>query len=83
MPFCHQCGYNLELRVEKFCPACGYGLNNGPAGGNITPTNITDTRGDIFGSGFSGDKNVIAKDTKGNIFYFNIGSVSTEQLKIL
>ena len=37
--------------------------------------------GDVFGTGISGSGNITAKDTKGNIFYFNIGGISPEQFK--
>ena len=65
LPFCHQCGYNLQLGIEKFCPNCGYNLHNGQAGGNVNSLNITDTKGDVLGAGFVCDKNIIAKYTRG------------------
>ena len=81
VPFCHQCGYNLQLGIEKFCPKCGFNLHNGRTGKNDKSINIAHTSGDIFfGAGFKGNKNIIAKDTKGNIFS-NINSISTDQLK--
>ena len=70
---------NLQLGIEKFCPSCGYNLNKGQIG--ESSLNFTDNEGDILGSAFTGDKNIIAKDTKGNIFYFNIDSISTEQFE--
>jgi tetratricopeptide (TPR) repeat protein len=39
------------------------------------------TQDDVFGRGFTGNNNIVAKDTKGNIFYFSIGNITTEQLK--
>ena len=81
LPFCHQCGYNLQLEIEKFCPKCGFNLHNGRTGKNDKSINIAHTSGDIFfGTGFKGNKNIIAKDTKGNIFS-NINSISTDHLK--
>ena len=81
LPFCHQCGYNLQLEIEKFCPKCGFNLHNGRTGKNDKSINIAHTSGDIFfGTGFKGNKNIIVKDTKGNIFS-NINSISTDRLK--
>jgi hypothetical protein len=65
LPFCHQCRYELKLGIEKFCPKCGHSLNNGHEGPRLTSVNVTDTKCDVFGTGFIGDKNIIAKDIKG------------------
>jgi hypothetical protein len=81
LPFCYHCRYSLQLGIEKFCPNCSYNLQKGQAGQNVISANVTGTQGDVFGSGFTGEKNIIAKDTKGNIINFNIGSITTEQLK--
>jgi tetratricopeptide (TPR) repeat protein len=86
--FCYQCGYQLALGIEKFCPNCGTDLQQqktAAIGGRMTDDNrsvgIQQTGGDVVGTGISGSGNITAKDTKGNIFYFNIGSISPEQLK--
>src|SRR6478735_8368664 len=88
MGFCHQCGYPLTLGIEKFCPRCGTDLQQKTAAivgrminNNTNSIGIQHTGGDVFGSGISGSGNITAKDTKGNIFYFSIGSISSEQLK--
>ena len=69
------------MGIEKFCPKCGYRLDVGQEGGIAKSPNITHNPGDVFGIGFYGDKNIIAKDTEGNIFYFSIGSVTKEQIR--
>jgi len=33
---------------------------------------VQQTGGDVIGAGISENDNIIGKDTKGNIFYFNI-----------
>src|SRR5690348_194625 len=86
MGFCHNCGHKLILGIEKFCPDCGTDLQQNIAaiGGSMTNNNsigIHHTGGDVFGTGISGSGNITAKDTKGNIFYFNIVGTSPEQLK--
>jgi hypothetical protein len=78
LPFCHQSGHSLELGIEKFCPSCGYNLQNGQAGQNVNSANVTDTQGDVFGVGFTGSGNII-EDIHGNIF-LNGGNLS-EQFK--
>ena len=88
MGFCHQCGYQLTLGNEKFCPRCGTDLQQKTAAidGRMTNNNtnsigIQHTGADVFGTGISGTGNITAKDTKGNIFILNIGSISQGQLK--
>src|SRR5690242_16328261 len=88
MGSCHQCGYHLTLGTEKFCPNCGTDLQQktSPFGiqdsrGDVFDFDIRHTVGDVFGTGVSGSRNIIAKDTKGHIFYFNIYGTSSEQLK--
>jgi len=87
MGFCHNCGHELTLG-DKFCRNCGTNLQQqktAATGGSMTSNNnsvdIQHTGGDVFGAGISGSGNITAKDTKGNIFYFNIASISPEQLK--
>ena len=90
MPFCHQCGYNLELGIEKFCPSCGYKIHhNGSAfksNDNVNPIDIIDTKGDVFGYGFSGSGILAGKEidykVQGNVINLNIsgGSISQEVL---
>lgn len=74
--YCPNCAYKLA-GTEKFCPECSYKLaiREEPA------INIDKTLGDVIAPGASGSGNIIAKDTKGNMFYFNIGSISPDQLK--
>jgi tetratricopeptide (TPR) repeat protein len=84
LQFCHQCGYNLQLGFEKFCPKCGFNLHNVRTGKNDKSINVTHTNvGDIFDDYFKDNKNIIAKDTKGNVFNFKINSISRDQLKII
>ena len=67
MTFCHQCGYQLKLGIEKFCPNCGQNLTKQESGiEDTTASNksvgIPGTQGDVFGFGFSGSANIIGKD---------------------
>jgi tetratricopeptide (TPR) repeat protein len=88
MNFCHICGLKLTLGNENFCPKCGTNLQQKIAtvgSGKMTDNNqlvdIQHTGGDVIGTGFSGSGNITAKDTKGNIIYFHIDNVSSEQLR--
>ena len=78
------------MGLKKFCPNCGTDLQQqktAAIGGRMNNNNnnnsigIQHTGGDVFGTGISGSGNITAKDTKGNIIYFNIASISQEQLK--
>ena len=62
----------------KYCSECGQKLAPSGEGG---ATNISNTSGDVLGTGISDIENITAKNTKGNIFYFNIGSISSQQFK--
>ncbi len=74
MKYCPGCRHNLNT-LKKYCSDCGNEL--------VTEKqfNIDHTGGDAFGIGFSGSGNVVAKDTKGNIINFHIGTISPEYLK--
>ncbi len=61
MPFCHQCGYNLRLGIEKFCPSCGFNLN-GYDKKNSRYIGIIDNNRDIIGVGIDGNGNIIWKN---------------------
>lgn len=53
--FCSQCGYNLALGNEKYCPSCGIELSwqtEGITSGKDTSSiGIADTKGDVFEAG--------------------------------
>jgi hypothetical protein len=78
--FCHNCGLKL-LGNENFCPQCGIKLqqNKTIVDNNKQSIGVQNTTGDVMGVGISWSGNTIGKDTKGNIFYFNIQSISSEQ----
>src|SRR5215831_8359714 len=85
MTFCHNCGTKLTLGNENFCPRCGTNLqqNKTTVDNHNQSIGVQHTAGDVIGAGISGSGNIIGKDTKGNIFYFNIQSISSEQLKTI
>src|SRR5215469_4197781 len=85
MTFCHECGRELTLGDENFCPRCGTNLQQSKTtiDNHNQSIGVQRTTGDVIGAGISGIGNITAKDTKGNIFYFNIQSVSSEQLKTI
>jgi len=68
MVFCSNCGSQLTLGTEKFCPQCGYDLNKGGRVQNLqTQENrggisISGTGGDVMGVGVSGSGNIIGKN---------------------
>lgn len=86
MNFCPECGLKLTGN-ENFCPSCGIKVQQSRTtvdniqSTGVQSTGVQHTAGDVIGAGISGIGNITAKDTKGNIFYFNIQSVSSEQLK--
>src|SRR5690348_4680605 len=86
MPFCHQCGFNLTLGIEKFCPNCRFKLQkNGQNGGNDDGINITDNKGDVIGTGFTGSGNFIGKEigytVNGTVINLHVtGNVSKEDM---
>jgi hypothetical protein len=49
---------------RKYCPECGIKLQAGSSGkdDDARSIGITNTKGDVFGAGFSGNENVIGKD---------------------
>lgn len=84
MNFFHNCGLELTLGNENFCPQCGTNLRQSKTTiDNNRSIGIQHTAGDLIGAGISGIGNITAKDTKGNILYFNIQSVSSEQNTII
>jgi hypothetical protein len=89
LPFCHQCGYNLQLGIEKFCPNCGFNLNNsGQTSENTKSIDIANNKGDVFGTGFAGSGNIIGKGIKyavnGNVIHIHVtGNISNEQIENL
>jgi hypothetical protein len=60
LPFCHQCGHNLDLGIKKFCPNCGYNLNKGQTG--MHSFDFSNNQGDVFGAGFTGNGNLMGKE---------------------
>src|SRR5215831_9866215 len=82
MTFYHNCELKLTGN-ENFCPRCRINLQQNKTRVDINnqSVGVQHTAGDVIGAGISGIGNVIAKDTKGNIFYFNIQTLSSEQLK--
>jgi hypothetical protein len=68
MVFCSNCGSQLTLGTEKFCPQCGYDLNKGgrmqnpQTQENRGGISISGTGGDVMGVGVSGSGNVIGKN---------------------
>jgi tetratricopeptide (TPR) repeat protein len=92
MTFCHQCGFQLTLGTERFCPDCGIDLRQKAAvvGGEDDNTNhlikINDTKRDVFGIGGSGFGNItgkeIAYNIQGNVIYLiNPSKEAIEGLK--
>ena len=66
MVFCSNCGSQLTLGTEKFCPQCGNDLSKGGRIQNLQTQeggiNISGTSGDVMGVGVSGSGNVIGKN---------------------
>jgi DNA repair exonuclease SbcCD ATPase subunit len=68
MKDCSNCGSQLSLGTEKFCPDCGQDLSKGRIGeelkteGNTRGINISGTQGDVIGTGVSGSGNIIGKN---------------------
>jgi hypothetical protein len=61
--FCHQCGYQLNLGIEKFCPKCGTNLQAVSLDTRSSvSTDISNALGDVLGTGVSGNKNIIGKE---------------------
>jgi tetratricopeptide (TPR) repeat protein len=85
MKFCHHCGYQLTLGTERFCPECGQSLEQKVVDRKADDRSIgiTDTKGDVFGTGFSGSGNITGKEVaytvQGNVLNFNISGSSITQ----
>jgi hypothetical protein len=62
--FCPECGYRLASGTEKYRPECGIKLQAGSSGkdDNASSTGITNTKGDVFGAGFTGSGNITGKE---------------------
>jgi zinc-ribbon domain len=62
--YCSNCGSQLSLDTEKFCPSCGYDLSKGGKREeeNRGGINIHGTHGDVIGTGVSGAGNIIGKN---------------------
>ena len=87
MKYCHQCGHNLTLGIEKFCPSCGTGFQqdavleiDGKHDKNIS-VNIQDTKGDQIGIGVSGTRNIIGKDFIVQNFILNYSGSNPNEVK--
>ena len=78
MPFCHQCRYNLQLGIEKFCPSCGFNLKSSQISGNAKSIGITNTKGDVIGTDFKGSGIIAGKEidyrVQGNVINLNINA---------
>jgi tetratricopeptide (TPR) repeat protein len=81
--YCHQCGKPLTIGIEKYCPYCGAILLQQKEGQPLDERDthsigITDTKGDVFGTGVSGTGHIIGKEigyiVQGNVIHLNIGS---------
>jgi tetratricopeptide (TPR) repeat protein len=87
--FCHQCGYQLNLGIEKFCPKCGTNLQGLSANTkSATSANISNTSGDVLGTGLTGSGNIIGKEVgytvQGNVLNIqNIQISSNESRDII
>ena len=90
--YCHQCGKPLTLGIEKYCPFCGANLQQKEGQPLVErdtqSTNITDTKGDVFGAGVSGTGHIIGKEigytVQGNVIHLNIsGNISREVVENL
>jgi len=64
MTFCHNCGHELTLGNENFCPRCGTNLQQkrSTVGINNQSIGVQQTTGDVLGTAVSGSGNIIAKD---------------------
>jgi hypothetical protein len=70
--YCHTCGCKFSLGTEKFCPECGQNLTQKEVNG----IGITDTKGDVIGTGINGTGNIIGKEigytVQGNVMNLNV-----------
>jgi tetratricopeptide (TPR) repeat protein len=73
----------LTIGIEKYCPYCGAILLQQKEGQPLDERDthsigITDTKGDVFGTGVSGTGHIIGKEigyiVQGNVIHLNIGS---------
>ncbi len=85
MNFCYNCGQQLPFGKEKFCPKCGENLERTMADRKDEDNRleISDTKGDVLGTGTSGTGNITGKEVaytvQGNLLNFNIsGGISKE-----
>ncbi len=63
LTFCHQCGHNLPLGVEKFCPGCGFNLNEYEDNRNKDSSiQISNKSGNIIGGVVSGKNNKFSQN---------------------
>jgi tetratricopeptide (TPR) repeat protein len=73
---------DMILKEMEKQPQCGdLQQKKTPIGINTQSIGVHDTGGDVLGTAISGSGNIIAKDTKGNIFNFYIQNLSFEQLQ--
>jgi Flp pilus assembly protein TadD len=87
MTFCRNCGHELALGNEKFCPQCGINLE-GKGSGDAISSKINNTKGDVVGTGVAGTGNFVGKEigytVHGNVINIQLGgSVSREVLDTL
>ena len=71
MKFCPECGYGLASGTEKYRPDCGIKLQAGSSekDDNASSTGITNTKGDVFGAGFTGSGNITGKEIGYTLLY--------------
>jgi len=85
--FCSRCGYHLTLGTEKFCPECGYKLELGEKEVTAKSFNISNTSGDVLGTGLSGSANLTGKDVgytlKQNMMNIRVNTLSNDVMESL
>jgi hypothetical protein len=77
LTFCQNCGTQLTLGTENFCPKCGAPLQGNRDGGGIR---IGDVSGSVAGVGVSGVGHTISG---GNVVISGTVSISNQQLQNL
>jgi Putative Zn-dependent protease, contains TPR repeats len=82
--YCPECGSKLPLGVERYCPNCGTNLQEKKEPNLVT---MIETRGDIMGTGFSGNRNISGKDIsysiRGNVLTINLEELPNDILEKL
>jgi tetratricopeptide (TPR) repeat protein len=86
--YCYNCGFQLTLGTENFCPKCGIDLKQQRTSGRGSNSSIDvkDTKGGVSGVGFSGNRNIIDTElggytVQGNVIHLHVNSLSSEVLE--